>query len=129
MSPECEARPWVFLACLVLGGCVSTGTSPNGCPQPPQPTCVERTTAWCAAAMLVGTAEALPDAGVLVPCSYPPSGNRLFAVFDGGTLDDGGVPSGCPSLSTIPNDLSKSVVDAGTQDGGACCYPTRVYCQ
>jgi hypothetical protein len=117
----------LFLGCLVLGGCIQTIPSPNGCPPPPQPTCVARTTAWCGAATFLGSAKALGDAGVLVACSDP-SGNRFFAVFDGGTLDDAGVPSGCPSLSAIPNDLSKSVLDAGAQDGSSCCYPTGVYC-
>jgi hypothetical protein len=86
---------------------------------------VARATAWCASATFVGSAEALGDAGVLVPCPDL-AGNQFFAVFDSGTLDDAGLPSGCPALTITPD--YKSVLDAGVQTGSSCCYPTRVYC-
>jgi hypothetical protein len=86
---------------------------------------VARTTAWCAAATFVGSAQALGDAGPLVPCPDL-AGNHFFTVFDGGTLDDAGLPYGCPSLSITPD--YKSVLDAGVQTGSSCCYPTRVFC-
>ena len=112
----------IFLDCLILGGCSLGCTSNDECPQPSQPTCVVRATAWCSSATFRGSADVLGDAGVLVPCPDS-SGNRLFAVFDGGMLDDAGLPKGCPSLSTIPSDLSKSVLDAGTRTAALAAIP------
>ena len=115
----------LFLAYLVLAGCSSKSTPTGGCPQPPQPTCVARTTAWCAAATFLACAEALGDAGPLVTC--PDLAGNRFTVFDSGGLDDAGLPYGCPSLSITPDYLS--VLDAGMQIGSSCCYPTGVFCQ
>lgn len=125
-------RQALRLAVVVFVGCGET-TSPAGCPQPAQPTCVARTVAWCTTATELFSsevieAEGLADASTLVACPNA-SGNGFFAIFDAGiNSDDAGIPMGCPSLSVIPGDLSKTVTGAGTENAGLCCYPTKVFC-
>lgn len=116
---------FLFLACLALGGCMTSSSTNNGCPQPTQPTCVTRAAAWCSTAKEFFTAQTAGDAGLLVPCPDS-SGNQIFAVFDGGVRDDAGLPRGCPSLRMVNG--TGEVADAATQEGDSCCYPTRVYC-
>jgi hypothetical protein len=110
-------------------GCANkSGGSPESCPQPSGPSCLDRLGAWCSSAGIRGSAEAVAtlDAGTLVACPDDPNSilRPASAVFvDAGPLDDAGVPFGCPRLGAIPTNSSLFATDAGTLSGTTCCYP------
>lgn len=134
LSTMTHPPKWLGLAfAALLVGCSPSSSSPGTapCPQPTEPSCLDRTAAWCATTGR-GSAEgiAAEDAGVVaVACPDEPNATvkPAYAVFpDGGPLDDAGVPFGCPSLGFIPTNSSLGVTDAGTLTGTSCCYPTHI---
>ena len=118
----------VLLSALwALSACASQETATQSdCPQPSQPECMDRTEAWCSSASKHYSEGALPDGATAVACPDTNGDSTSYAVFPGHTLDSSGVPEGCPNLLEMSG--GSSVVDAGTQSGSKCCYPTFFQC-